>query len=972
MHRANAVSNTNTSAVNQNAQTYSSVRNLPTSPSFGLAQHTQEYTPPTPYTSPPSVNIEFAESSHSQGSRVNLSANSTRPFINPELTSSSGVRVPSQNSTVMNETLSVINEHITDMHNPGLRPISPGMRSSLKERRRSHDSGSDYSSHTGRRLSYITGEETDQEEQNEYTRHEVSQWSPARVAQYLEDNGVEKQHCDVFLEQEFSGEVLLDMEMASIFLKELDLGPVGRRLKTWQKIKALQDEVNVQAMRHPGVQEVSRGSSASPSKNRSSSTANSALRRISPVVEDSGAYGARSPVNQLVSQRQSGQRESPSPLGLISISATQHNKRPSAASIRSLGHSRRHSSIDQILPQPVTGQAGSITPSHSKRSSFDRSWTMNGLANRVNGSSRPKSSAHIQSASSDRSQFEKSARDSQLSLATTATTGDPDRTYDRGYVSSGEGDAKLQRRPLKKDGPEHYHNSSHGSEKRMSFFRRKSRPTSPERTNDFSTNKQDSSRVVSEPIFDLSSPTFTKLDYERESPRNRMSAPKTNISQNEPGVSNESASTSNANGRKATRAVSDAVTGREKAIVRLPVERVSPMDQTLQRSPTDASASAMSVTSKSIDFDDAKQSQFSSPPQTITSFGTKRKSKQDTSAYIRGLEKKSPQQQMLGCEFSGWMKKKSSNIMASWKPRLFVLRGRRLSYYYSENDTEEKGLIDISNHRVLPADNDHFTTLRATVTRVTSTPTSPHLMSSSTFSSTDTSPRGTGSESNFNAGLSTPSPTSPADSSGILQNEKLFIFKLVPPRSGLSKAVNFTKPTVHYFAASTVAEGRLWMAALVKATIDRDESLEVVTTYQQKTISLEKARARRERPPALRGLTEEVIGRVEEEQTSAGALEGTPNGNSREIGDGNEVPHIPENNDYLDDGQMRSTDLEKVLAATTNGGPHSMGEGHSDGKRRLSLQSMTRSSGSAGALGLGIDGLSEPVSPLIDRSQEAI
>lgn len=41
------------------------------------------------------------------------------------------------------------------------------------------------------------------------------------------------------------------------------------------------------------------------------------------------------------------------------------------------------------------------------------------------------------------------------------------------------------------------------------------------------------------------------------------------------------------------------------------------------------------------------------------------------------------------------------------------------------------------------------------------------------------------------------------------------------------------------------------MAALMKATIDRDGDSVVTTTYNQKTISLAKARARRERPPAL-------------------------------------------------------------------------------------------------------------------------
>jgi hypothetical protein len=38
----------------------------------------------------------------------------------------------------------------------------------------------------------------------------------------------------------------------------------------------------------------------------------------------------------------------------------------------------------------------------------------------------------------------------------------------------------------------------------------------------------------------------------------------------------------------------------------------------------------------------------------------KKKSKKETSAYTRGLEKKSPQEQMVGADYSGWMKKKSS------------------------------------------------------------------------------------------------------------------------------------------------------------------------------------------------------------------------------------------------------------------------------------------------------------------------
>jgi hypothetical protein len=173
------------------------------------------------------------------------------------------------------------------------------------------------------------------------------------------------------------------------------------------------------------------------------------------------------------------------------------------------------------------------------------------------------------------------------------------------------------------------------------------------------------------------------------------------------------------------------------------------------------------------------------------------------------------------------MKKKSSSLMTTWKTRLFVLRGRRLAYYYSENDTEEKGLIDISSHRVLPANDERMTGLHATITRAASSPTSPQNATIQTTASTDSA---NGIEE---------------DMSG------MFIFKLVPPRAGLQRGVQFTKPIVHYFAVDSLAVGRLWMAALMKATIDRDEALPFTTTYQQKTISLEKARAMRQRPPNL-------------------------------------------------------------------------------------------------------------------------
>ena len=141
------------------------------------------------------------------------------------------------------------------------------------------------------------------------------------------------------------------------------------------------------------------------------------------------------------------------------------------------------------------------------------------------------------------------------------------------------------------------------------------------------------------------------------------------------------------------------------------------------------------------------------------------KTEEGDKRLLRGLEHKSPQEQMEGCDYSGWMKKKSSSMMTTWKSRLFVLRGRRLSYYYTDTDTQEKGLIDISAHRVLPADRDFITGFHATVTGAKSSPVSPAIAHTPTLAAKDAAAQ---PESTLQK------PASPS----------MFIFKLVPPRNG--------------------------------------------------------------------------------------------------------------------------------------------------------------------------------------------
>lgn len=163
------------------------------------------------------------------------------------------------------------------------------------------------------------------------------------------------------------------------------------------------------------------------------------------------------------------------------------------------------------------------------------------------------------------------------------------------------------------------------------------------------------------------------------------------------------------------------------------------------------------------------------------------RSKTKTSLFKEGIQMISPDDAIKTADHYGWMYKKGS---LNFKKRYFTLHGTRLSYFQSLKDTHERGLIDIQAHKVLPTDNND---LKALI-----------------LSSTATA---------------------------------RYSFKLIPPAPGSKKGLTFTQPKVHFFAVSTKEELRAWMAALMKATIDMDETVPVVSSYTSATISLKQAQA---------------------------------------------------------------------------------------------------------------------------------
>ena len=782
-------------------------------------------------------------------------------------------------SPVMNETLSVIDEHITDMNTPRSSLLADDLRVSDR-------SGSEYSSHLDHRLSYIAGEETDEEEQQDrYTRADVMKWSPGQTASHLRGLGVEARHCEVFREQEISGEVLLAMDQSAVFMKEFDLGVVGRRLRTWHKIKSWQDELKSREdRRKDGANKLQTYSSAEELQERQVLPGMSIPRAIS-FVDGSDAIQSHSPRLPMRSMQSSpspqifhGDLLSTPPPSFTPQPTPDSPNRPSAALVRDLNHSRRHSTNDfttKARTAPIRNNNTTPTRTmtspqkspHKKVPSLDRNWTMQ-------GSSAAAATAPATSATKTKI----------MPLGGDGTV-DSQTDADRGYMSGGDLDSRKARKVLKKRDPgsaSHSRQSSYLDEQRgtTSTSRRHSRLPSVDsirdtmaalkapasklyHANSLKGRQRDEAAAVARASSAtnlagtnlLTSPVVTRLEYDEKPTASKDRSSKKAKADQHPSnmprsITSPLTSTSSDNSQLGLRAASDSVTPAEKSVMTSPSSINSSNKESAFQSPRTGSTTP-SAASQSLDLEstDASSKGTATVQSTISpTVGTVRKKpKKATSAYIRGLEQKTPQEQMLGCDYSGWMKKKSSNLMTTWKPRLFILRGRRLSYYYSENDDCEKGLIDISYHRVLAADKDTMTSLHATITRTRSSPVSPTNAQTLTTASADAAAIAKDSNSTL--------PKSDIDN--------VFIFKLVPPRTGLSRAVHFTKPTVHYFAVDNVVQGRLWMAALMKAVIDRDESKPITTSYAHKTISLSKARQLKHRPPALMGLDDRLEG-VEE------------------------------------------------------------------------------------------------------------
>jgi SAM domain (Sterile alpha motif) len=95
-------------------------------------------------------------------------------------------------------------------------------------------------------------DETPEEDEGEgrlITADEVRGWDQKQTADHLRQRGVDPQHCDIIEQQEITGDVLLEMDQNSIISQQFDFGVMGKRLKTANKIRQFQQDVEADALR---------------------------------------------------------------------------------------------------------------------------------------------------------------------------------------------------------------------------------------------------------------------------------------------------------------------------------------------------------------------------------------------------------------------------------------------------------------------------------------------------------------------------------------------------------------------------------------------------------------------------------------------------------------------------------------------------------------------------------------------------
>lgn len=690
------------------------------------------------------------------------------------------------------------------------------------------DSDSDYSKYEDQTIS--SDEEDEIDEEVFLTEDKVREWTALEVSAYMLENGVAREVARKFEEQEVSGSILLELEMSH--LKELELGSFGRRFQVWKVIEDLHAQLNASTLpgmkpkplrrsgseassNVPGllVQEGGSGNrprSSTVGSARFSTTSKSSKTKYKIDVDEANQRTS----NQwlLHTPATAGMQPQPDTGSPVSTLFEKPRSPPKSPPQQYADSNRRAPSTDgwNSAHNSVLQGSGPL-PTHNRDPSFDRDWNPGSIMRPGTSSGLNKPIAESEGGSFVASHLRKE--------------------NDKSYFSAGEG--KDRKAVLRK-----------GHQKKSSLTEEypPRSGTANSRHSRMGSSEGGSSLLPETSI--LGNAAKALMGGKRKSSNSFSSDKPFAFGQQSPRL-NPSKRGNGEHVENSSMQSSPALTNSPQRALSYGTQAFSsPTSMKKVEFGADSSVSSPSITT--VDSDPAKTKDDAedkerrlrsassvsalSSTKAAKSGKTKKKPKRKGSAStpVEGLRQITPAQAAAEGDFSGWMKKRGSgSIAATWKARYFVLKGRRLAYFYSENDTKERGVIDITGHRVLPAADDKLVSIHATFAAATS-PSTPHQ-----------APKSPSSPSSATA----PKPPPRASRSW-------FTFKIVPPKKNTSY-ITSTPNRLHYLAVDTPHEGKSWMAALLKATIERDESKPVISSYNQKTISLEEAQELRARPPEL-------------------------------------------------------------------------------------------------------------------------
>jgi hypothetical protein len=91
---------------------------------------------------------------------------------------------------------------------------------------------------------YDNDVEAEEREDDALTMAMVRDWDPKQTADHLRQIGVDPKHCQELEDREITGDALLEMNQDSFLSQDLNLGVMGKRLKTSQKVWEFQREMN--------------------------------------------------------------------------------------------------------------------------------------------------------------------------------------------------------------------------------------------------------------------------------------------------------------------------------------------------------------------------------------------------------------------------------------------------------------------------------------------------------------------------------------------------------------------------------------------------------------------------------------------------------------------------------------------------------------------------------------------------------